>query len=134
MVSVCVLKQHMLCGQQQILKYTNIASAVLKQWREMEQCHPGKTPQTRGDLGTESKLDQAKTSHPTSTSTHVPAPSRSATEHQSQGPKMDAISCLEHGPGISRGGPRGDTARDQARHCKVTPIRAQPYPGGVFIS
>lgn len=28
----------------------------------------------------------------------------------------------------------GDMARDQPRHCKVTPMRAQTHPGDAFIS
>lgn len=50
-LSICLLKQYMLHGEQQIWTYTNIASADLKQWREMEQCHPGKIHRTREILG-----------------------------------------------------------------------------------
>jgi len=134
MVSICPLKQHTLCAQQQILKHVNIASADLKQWREMEQCHPGKTLQTRGPLGTELRLDQEKISHPISTSTHINSMILSLlrpavlSNINLRGQTMDAISCLEDGPGITRDGPRGDMAGHQPHHCKVTPHEGTAIP------
>lgn len=102
-VSVCLLKQHVFHGQQQILKYRNIASADLKKWREMERCHPGKTLQTRGDLG--SDLTKKRSVIPPAhqhTSLFCPTvPQNISLREQT----VDAISHLEGGPGSAEAVP-----------------------------